>query len=143
MRFQLSAHISAPTSIVWLVLSDVGRWPSLTDSIERVRVDSTCRFGLESSARVKQPGIPELTWTVTRWDPGNGFDWQARSPGVTTVGTHLIERDGSGSRLTLGIEQTGWLAPPIALLSGKRTRQYVQLELEGLTRAAEAMRRAA
>lgn len=140
MKFQLSTHVEAPTSAVWIVLSDVAQWPSWTDSMERVRVDSACRFGVGSSARVKQPKLPESTWTVTRWDTGKGFDWEARSLGVTSIGTHQVEPDGSGSRVVLGFEQTGWLAPLMRLLIGKRARQYVEMERDGLRRAAEAMR---
>lgn len=140
MRVELSTHIEAPTSAVWIVLSDVAQWPTWSESMERVRVDATCRFGVGSKARIKQPKLPESTWTVTRWDTGEGFDWESKALGVTSIGTHEIERDGSGSRVTLGFEQTGWLAPMMSLLIGKRARRYVEMERDGLRRAAEAMR---
>lgn len=139
MKIEVSTHVAAPTSVVWMAVSDVSSWPSWTDSMERVQLDSMCRIGVESKARVKQPGMPEMTWTVTRWDTGRGFAWESRMPGLTTIGTHDIEPDGTGSRLLLSLEQTGWLAPLVELVSGKRSRRYVRLELDGLTRAAEAM----
>jgi hypothetical protein len=42
--------------------------------------------------------------------------------------------------MTLAIEQTGALSGLISLLLGKRTRQYVRMEAEGLKKAAEALR---
>ena len=125
-----------------MVVSDIAQWPTWTESMERVQPDSMCRFGLESKARVKQPGMPAMTWTVTRWEPGSRFDWVTKSLGVTIVASHAIERADSGSRLTLSVEGTGWLAPIASLATSKRTRRYVQMELDGLRRAAEAMRAA-
>lgn len=141
MLLETSTPVDAPPDAVWAVLADVERWPETSDSFESVRITSGDAFGEGSTARVKQPGMPELTWTVTRWQPGIGFDWQTRVAGTVTVGIHRIEPDGTGARLILEVHQRGALAPLLALLSGRRTRRYVQLELEGTKAAAE--RRAA
>lgn len=137
MRVELTTHVDAPAEDVWAVVADVERWPDLLDSMDAVRITSSGELGEGSTARVKQPGMPELTWTVTRWQPGQRFDWQTRAAGTTTIGTHHVEADGSGSRLTLGLHQYGLLAPVLAVLSGRRTKRYVGMERDGLKRAAE------
>jgi uncharacterized membrane protein len=144
MQYETMVEIDAPPQDVWAVLVDVERWPEWTDSIDTVSWldESDARVG--SRARVKQPGMPALTWTVTELDPGHGFDWQTSSAGVTTLGTHTIAPLGEGrSRLTLGLRQSGALAGLVGALTGSRTRRFVQMEAAGLKRAAESRRAAA
>lgn len=137
MRVELTTHVEASIDDLWAVVSDIEGWPALLDSIDAVRITSEGALGEGGTARVKQPGMPEMTWTVTRWQPGKGFDWQTRTAGTTTVGTHQLESDGSGSRLTLGLHQYGALAPVFAVLGGRRTKRYVGMERDGLKAAAE------
>ncbi|UPK75355.1 SRPBCC family protein [Nocardioidaceae bacterium SCSIO 66511] len=137
MKFEISTQVDASSDDVWAVVAAVESWPSVTDSMEDVQVTSEGPFGVGSTARVRQPKVPVLTWTVTDWRPGRSFTWQTKALGVTSIASHDVEETTEGTRLTLGIRQHGLLAPVSDLITGKRIRQYVQLELEGTKRAAE------
>jgi uncharacterized protein YndB with AHSA1/START domain len=144
MQFETTVEIDADAQDVWAVLIDAQRWPQWTDSTQEVVWLDGGTPSVGSRARVKQPGMPPLTWTVTDLEPGRRFDWRTSSVGVTTVGTHAIAPTADGhSRLTLGLRQTGPLAGLVGLLTGARTRRYVQMEADGLKRAAESRRAAA
>ena len=143
MQFETTVAIDADTQDVWTALIEAQRWPEWTDSMEEVTWLDGGAPSVGSRARVKQPGMPALTWTVTEMEPGHRFDWRTSSVGVTTVGTHAVAAAGDGrSRLTLGLRQSGPLAGLIGLLTGARTRRYVQMEADGLKRAAESRRAA-
>jgi hypothetical protein len=83
--------------------------------------------------------MPSVVWEVTELDPGQSFTWRSKSPGVMTVGTHLVRETASnGTAVTLGIHQSGSLTWLIGLLVGSRVRRYVQMEADGLKRHSEA-----
>jgi uncharacterized protein YndB with AHSA1/START domain len=140
-HFETTVEIDAEPRDVWAALIDVERWPQWTDSMEEVRWVDGATPAVGSRARVKQPGMPALTWAVTEIEAGRSFDWQTSSPGVRTVGTHTIAAAGDGrSTLTLGLRQSGALVGLVNALTGSRTRRYVQMEADGLKRAAESQR---
>jgi uncharacterized protein YndB with AHSA1/START domain len=139
MQFETTVQIEAPEQAVWAALTDIRRWPEWTESMRDVRWidDDDMRVG--ARARIKQPGTPPLTWTVSEIEAGRAFAWEASSPGVKTVGTHVVRAAGEhGSTLTLGLKQSGALAGLVGALTGARTRTFVQMEAHGLKRAAES-----
>jgi uncharacterized protein YndB with AHSA1/START domain len=132
-RITQAVDIDAEPGRVWEVLADVERWAEWTPSIRWVRLLAGAdRLVTGGRARVKQPGLPAMVWEVTSLDEGRQFTWEAATPGLRTVGEHRIDPQGAGSRVTLGITQTGPLARLAALLYGRRTRRYVQAEADGL-----------
>ncbi|WP_419992862.1 SRPBCC family protein [Streptomyces boninensis] len=137
MRFEISAAIAAKPEDVWRVLADVARWPEFNPAVTAVERLDEGEFGMGSKARLKQPGMPKMVWEVIDYKDGTTFDWRTKSPGVATVGGHTVRAEGDGSHVTLWVEQTGPLAPLIALLSGARTRRYVTTELNSLKARAE------
>jgi uncharacterized protein YndB with AHSA1/START domain len=138
MEYETSVLIAAPPERVWEVLVDVERWPEWTASMSRVERLDEGELRVGSRARVKQPRLPPSSWTVTEVDPGRSFTWRSRSGGVTSEGRHRVEATGEGARATLTFRQTGLLAGPIGLLWGRQIRRYVEMELAGLKRRAEA-----
>jgi hypothetical protein len=98
-------------------------------------------MALGSTAHVKQKGLAAGDWTVTELDEGRVFAWESRQPGVRIVGRHVVgEEPGGGSRLTLELEMSGWLAGVMGALLGKKSRQYVDLECARLIAVAEERR---
>jgi uncharacterized membrane protein len=139
MQFETTVQIQAPPEAVWTALTDVQGWPQWTDSIREVRWIDDRGMRIGARARIEQPGTPTLVWTVSEIDAGRGFTWETSSPGVTTVGTHVVRAAGEdGSTLTLGLKQSGALSGLVKALFGGRTRKYVQMEADGLKRAAES-----
>jgi hypothetical protein len=75
---------------------------------------------------------------VTDLEPDRRFAWETRAGGVTTVGDHLVEPDGAGSRITLILRMRGPLSGVMGLLMGGVARRYAAMELEGFRAAADA-----
>ena len=149
MHHETSIEITASPELIWSTLSEVERWPEWTNSVTEVERLDTGDFGVGSRARVKQPGMPRLTWEVTEYAPGEVFSWASKLPGVTTTGGHRFAPGpsgrGSGSdvesgrvTVTLTLDQEGFLAPVVWRLTGSRSRRYVQMEAEGLKRRCES-----
>ncbi|CAG6396596.1 SRPBCC family protein [Streptomyces cocklensis] len=134
--YAYSLTVDAPAPRVWQVLTEVEHWPELTASMTSVRGLDGPRPVLGARFEVRQPRLRRAVWTVTRLDEGTAFDWESRAPGVLSRGTHLLEPDGSATRLTLAIDQTGILAWPIALLAGTMIRRYVAMEARGIAAAS-------
>lgn len=132
MKHSLTFPVDAPADDVWAVLSDVERWPEWTPSMRVVERLDDGEFRVGSSARIKQPALPRVVWTVTEVVPGRSFTWEARSGGVHTKGVHTVEADGDASRVTLGIDQRGPMSWLVTLLYARRTKRYVAMEAEGL-----------
>jgi hypothetical protein len=76
-------------------------------------------------------------WEVTDVQPGRSFTWVNRSLGLTSTGTHSVERQDDGLSLcSLTIEQVGALSFLVLPFRGL-TRRYVQMEAAGLKSRSE------
>jgi uncharacterized membrane protein len=138
MKLEKSVDTTADLDSSWAAITDITNWPRWTASVTSVERldDGPLRPG--SRARVKQPGMQSLIWSVTEWREQAEFTWVTRSPGVRTVGRHLIHRNPDGStRITVELEQTGALAGLVNRLIGRRTARYLGLEAAGLKAASE------
>ena len=105
--------IEAPVARVWEVLVDVESWPRWTPTMTSVRRldDGPLRVG--SSARIEQPKLRPMVWTVTELVPERSFNWVARVPGLAITGEHTITRlDDGRTRLDLAATSSGPLALP-------------------------------
>ena len=139
MRFHASIEIDAPQARVWDVVSAVEAWPSRVETVDTVELLTPAPVGLGSRLRLKQPKLPEGTWEITTWEPPAFFEWTQRGSGSTTVAGHRVEDLGADrSRLTLDLEMRGLIVPVAALFYKKLTNRYMQLEAEGMKRAAES-----
>lgn len=139
MGYRTSIDIDAPAERVWEVLSAIQRWPEWTASMTKVEPLSDGPLAVGSRARVRQPRLPPVVWTVTDLSPGRSFSWESRTPGAVSTAVHEIEptADGAASRVTLGVEQDGPLGRLVGRLLGGLTRKYVDMEAAGLKRRAE------
>jgi uncharacterized membrane protein len=137
MRVEVVAPVLADPSRVWEVLADLERWPSWTASVRSLTVTSDGPVGIGTTVRIDQPGFPAAVWTITEWSPGRSFAWESRAPGAVSTGVHEVEASDGGCHVRLVLEQRGALAPVLALVAGRRTRRYVDMELAGLKAASE------
>jgi len=139
MNYRKSLTVDAEPARVWEVLRDIERWPERISTYQEVRRldDGDLRVG--SRARVKQKGLAAGEWEVSELVEGTTFTWSSRQPGVHIVGRHQVTTDDDGtSRLTLELEQSGWLSGVVTVFLGRKVREYVDLEAEALKGAAEA-----
>ena len=139
MHHETLIEIAASPELIWSTLSDVERWPEWTRSVSEVERADAGDFGVGSRVRVKQPGMPRLVWEVTEYEPGEVFSWASKVPGATTTGGHrLTPAPGDNVTVTLTLDQEGFLAPLVWLLTGSRSHRYVQMEADGLKRRCES-----
>ena len=112
-----TVHIDAPPEKVWAITADVANWPAFAPQFKSlVRIDEgPLRMG--SSARVTPHGFFGAVWTVTQFEEGRSFAWEADMlPGLHLVGDHIVEPDGGGTNVTLSLDASGptmllmWLA---------------------------------
>ncbi|MBV8087459.1 MAG: SRPBCC family protein [Chloroflexi bacterium] len=124
--------------MVWAALTDVEGWPNWTASMTSVQRLDAGELALGSQARIRQPRLPELVWTVTGLDYQRSFTWEARSAGLVTAGEHAIALVGAGKvQLTLRVRHTGRLSGLVGLLTGRQTQRYMAMEAEGFKRCCE------
>jgi uncharacterized membrane protein len=132
-EYAVTARIDAPPAVVWSVLSDVRAMPTWTPTMRKVVPLSPEPLGVGSRVQIDQPKMPRAVWEVERWQPGAGFSWVTRSPGVRTRGDHVLApAAGGASEVTLAVTHDGPLAGIVWALTGRRTRAYVDRELAGL-----------
>ena len=139
MRFEKSIDIDAPQQRVWDVLSALEAWPQRIETVDTVELLTPAPITKGSRVRLKQPKLPESTWDITVWHAPSYFEWTQKEAGTTSVAGHHVEALGEGrARLTLTLDMRGFLIPIIALFYKKLTNRYMNLEAEGMKRAAES-----
>ncbi len=139
MRFEKSIDVDAPQQRVWDVLSDLEAWPQRIQTVDVLELLTPAPIGKGSRVRLKQPKLPEGIWDITIWDAPSYFEWMQKTGGMTTVAGHSVVALGEGrSRLALTLDMRGLLTPVVALFYRKLTDRYMDLEAEGMKRAAES-----
>ena len=140
METTKSIDIDVPPSAAWAVLADLENWPTWTGSVKKLEVLDGGPLRQGTRARVELLGAPMAgDWTVTSVTDGREFTWENRAPGVHTVATHVIEAHEAGSRVTLGIRQSGpgaWFMRPWFKHVNNRN---MDMEAAGLKKAAESV----
>ena len=137
MHFEKTIEIDAPQQRVWDLLSDLEAWPRRIETVDAVELLTPAPITKDSKVRLKQPKLPEGTWDITVWDAPSYFEWTQKTSGITSVAGHRVEALGEGrARLTLTLDMRGFLIP-VALFYKGLTNRYMNLEAEGMKRAAE------
>ena len=139
MRFEKSIDIEAPQQRVWDVLSALEAWPKRIETVDAVELLTPAPIAKGSRVRLKQPKLPEGTWDITVWDAPSYFEWTQKSASTTSVAGHRVEAlEESRARLTLTLDMRGFLIPIMTLFYKGLTNRYMDLEAEGMKRAAES-----
>jgi uncharacterized membrane protein len=135
---RVTVEIAAPPQHVWEVLIDVERWSEWTETVTSVKRLDDGPLRLGSRATINQPKIPETGYVVTELHPGRSFTWVADSPGVTITARHDVEAlPGGGSRVTLAVEQGGWLGRVMGRFYRGMTARHLANEAAGLKSRCE------
>jgi uncharacterized membrane protein len=138
VHFEKTIEIDAPQGRVWDVLSDVEAWPRRIETVDTVELLTPAPITRGSRVRLKQPKLPEGDWDITVWDAPSYFEWTQKTTGITSVAGHRVGALGEGrSRLTLTLDMSGLLVPLVLFYKGL-TNRYLDLETEGMKRAAES-----
>ena len=138
MHFEKSIEIDASQQRVWDVLSDLEAWPQRIETVDTVELLTPAPITKGSHVRLKQPKLGEGTWDITVWDAPSYFEWTQKTGGITSVAGHRVDALGENrARLTLTLDMRGLLIPVVALFFRGLTNSYMNLEVEGMKRAAE------
>lgn len=133
----VSVTIDAPPEKVFAVLCDVERWPEWTPTMTSVQRLDQGPFAVGSVAQVRQPKLRPAVWKVTELEQQN-FTWVSRVPGLRMKAGHLVERQGTGSRVLLSFELSGMMARIVSRLYGGLIEQYVNTESRKLKQRVES-----
>ena len=139
MKWTNTLMMDAPAELIWELNTDVERWPTRTPTVQSVERLDDGAFRVGSQARIKQPGQPTATWTVTRMLPGHEFSWQSKRRGLVLTGTHRVQTAGPETRNTLEIEVIG----PLSRVFGVAIRRALRLENAGFKSEASRQTSAA
>jgi uncharacterized membrane protein len=123
MRIDHSIEIQAAADAVWAVLVDVERWPEWSPTMETIRRVDAGPFQLGSSARIKQPQMPEAVWRVTAFTPGRQFTWETTIRGMRMSGSHELIKTATGCTSRVRLEISGllaWLLGPLVRRNAAR-----------------------
>jgi uncharacterized membrane protein len=134
----VSVTIDAPPEKVFAILCDVERWPEWTSTMTSVLRRERGPFALGSSAHVRQPRLRPAVWQVTALEDQRNFTWTTRSPGLRMTAGHLIEPKGTGSRVVLSFELSGFMTPVVSRLYGGLIERYITTESQGLKKRSES-----
>lgn len=130
--------IAADQAQVWRHWSDVTSWPEYIDTVDEVDLP-VGTLGPGATARIRQRRLPEDRWTVTAFDEGTGWTWEARGPGVHTVARHHLAPTGDGATLARAeIVQGGVVGRVVGALVAPIVARHLRAELSGLRRRCEA-----
>jgi uncharacterized membrane protein len=133
---RVSIAIDAPIDVVWAVFTDVERWPTWTRSVTSVElIDGPMRLG--AGARIRQPRLPTVVWTVTDWNPGRSWTWTATGPGARTQASHVLTASGAGTIAEQSIIPSGPIGRLAAFMWRSLTRRYLAMEAAGLKHRCE------
>jgi uncharacterized membrane protein len=130
--------IQAPPERVWAAVRDIERWSEWTPTITSIRPLDGGPLAIGSRAVVRQPKLLPARWQVTELEEGRSFSWTTRSPGVLVTARHSVERAANGTRVTLSLEFSGPLGSLAARLTRGLNARYLDLEVRGLKKHAEA-----
>jgi uncharacterized membrane protein len=141
MDLEVVVDIGADAGRVWEVLVDVEAWPTWTPTMTSVQRVDGGPLAVGSAARIRQPRIGTMIWTVTELTDGRSFTWEAKRPGLRFVAGHLIaDAPPNGTRVTLSLHQSGPVGSALAPITGGFARRNVEVESQGLKKRAESSR---
>ena len=88
---------------------------------------------------MKQPRLPVSTMTVISFEPQKAFTWEGPAFGGRVIATHEISpsKDG-GTHLRLALQTKGGLSGLVGVFYGRLSRNYVNMEADGLKTQSEA-----
>jgi len=139
LSLSYSVHIDAPPERVWRETVDVERWPDYVPTMVQLKRTDSGAFGPGKSARVTPKGFVGSLWTVTKLDDGRSFTWESAAlPGLHFSGSHTVEPDAGGSRLTLDLVISGWLGALMSPLTARTFRRNLKIEGDAFKSRCEA-----
>lgn len=137
MRIENEVTIEAPIEDVWALTIDVEGLSDVAETFVSVRRLDEGPIRVGSTARVKQAGQGERTWTVTTVEAPDLFAWETYVAGTRMLATHRLTSVDHGTRNHLTVELTGRGSRLVGALAGRRIRRAIATENAGFKQRAE------
>ena len=126
-----SFRVDAPPAVVWDRLTDLPSWPEWARHIRRVDSAGPPTMGAPARLRLKNGTAARVT--TTRLEPGRSFYWEGKLAWMDLGYDHVVESDGSGSKVTFVLEGGGFGV-------GSLGRVFAAIYARNLDRAIERFR---
>jgi hypothetical protein len=136
MHFEKTIEIEAPQQRVWDALSDLEAWPRRIETVDVVELLTPAPITKGSQVHLKQPKLPEGSWDI-RCGMRRPTSSGRRRPSASPASRDLPGRGaGRGPRASHAEPRHARLPHPDRPVLGL-TNRYMDLEAEGMKRAAE------
>lgn len=133
MFISYTVSIDASPKQVWDAYIDVERWPEFASQFKSIERTDDGPFAQGAAAKVTPHGFPGSIWTVTRFEEGRSFLWEADMlPGLHLAADHTVEAEDEGAKVTLSLESSGVIATIFGIVLGRIFRRNVRTEGDGL-----------
>ena len=124
-----SREVAAPAAVVWMLLTDVRRWPEWGPTVVEAQLDAGTSIRQGATGRVRTPVGAWLPFTVPylRADAAGG-SWSWRVAGVPATRHEVLDLGGGASRVRFA---TPWWAPayvPVVELGLRRLGALAERE---------------
>ncbi len=139
MKVAHAHHIAAPPELVWSVAIDIDNWPNWTPTVDRAKRLDGGQFRLGSQAVLNQPGLPEITWTVTLFEDGERFVWESTLRGIPVAATHEVIPSDNGCTSQLYFETLGLIGALLGPFLRRPIQEAIERENNGLKVHCEAL----
>ncbi|WP_425309160.1 SRPBCC family protein [Ammonicoccus fulvus] len=122
---------------LWSLVGAPERWGELLPTFDSVRrVGGPAVTDVGSRFEVRQPGLARAIYEVTAWEPGRGFTWESRLPGIWTTAEHRVSGVDGRTQLELRLHWSGPLAWLIRRSLAGRASEMMRNEAETLCELA-------
>ena len=141
MHIERTIDINAPIETIWDITVDIERWPEWTTSMKSIRKQEAGPLAVGSVARVEPAGGTTSDWTVSELQPLLRFTWATKVRGVSVVALHRMEAIPGGTRMTLELDYSGFLARLFNFQIRRTFVRNLEVESQGMKTLAEGKAR--
>lgn len=140
MEITSTTTLDTTVEQAWALTIDVEALPAVTPTVTAVERLDTGPLVVGSRARLFQPGLRPLVWTVEQLDGPHLFAWSTRLLGVRMVGVHELSPLGEDAcQLTLRLVLEGRGARLLGLLGRRSLSATLATEAAGFQAAAATL----
>ena len=133
---EAALETTAAPELVWRIWSDPATWPEWNPDVIGIELDGGLAPGSRGRMTTKRGGTHEVE--IESVEAGKSF-WLVSTglPGHRLAFRCQVLPNGSGSRISQGVEVRGPLAGLLSGMMGKKIAQSFEPLLQGLKRRAE------
>ena len=135
-QYERSAESTATPERVWNLWSDTSTWPRWNPDVSDISLAGSFQSGTTGSMTTR---AGTHTIRLENVAAGRSFDLVTTPIPATTLRFHCeVTPHGQGSRLSQSVSMSGFMAPLMSRMMGKRIAAGFQPLLDGLAKEAES-----